>query len=109
LYTNFVPNFFGLNDQFIGFNGDIYVTKLIQIFNKLNMTKEYFGWRGVIKLAKELDQVPELQGLAFRRDCKEENANIKLNTMYVRLTITRNKLLENYFARKNWNKNKKIH
>jgi hypothetical protein len=34
------------------------------------MTKEYFGWRGVIKLAKELDQVPELQGLAFRRDCK---------------------------------------
>ena len=29
--------------------------------------------------------------------------------MYVRLTITRNKLLENYFARKNWNKNKKIH
>ena len=60
-------------------------------------------------IAKELDQVPELQGLAFRRDCKEENANIKLNTMYVRLTITRNKLLENYFARKNWNKNKKIH
>jgi hypothetical protein len=37
------------------------------------------------------------------------NANIKLNTMYVRLTITRNKLLENYFAKKNWNKNKKIH
>ena len=60
-------------------------------------------------IAKELDQVPELQGLSFRRDCKEENANIKLNTMYVRLTITRNKLLENYFARKNWNKNKKIH
>ena len=60
-------------------------------------------------VAKELDQVPELQGLAFRRDCKEENANIKLNTMYVRLIITRNKLLENYFARKNWNKNKKIH
>ena len=60
-------------------------------------------------VAKELDQVPELQGLAFRRDCKEENANIKLNTMYVRLTITRNKLLENFFARKNWNKNKKIH
>ena len=60
-------------------------------------------------IAKELDQVPELQGLAFRRDCKEENANIKLNTMYVRLTITRNKLLENYFAKKNWNKNKKIH
>ena len=60
-------------------------------------------------IAKELDQVPELQGLAFRRDCKEENANIKLNTMYVRLIITRNKLLENYFARKNWNNNKKIH
>ena len=60
-------------------------------------------------VAKELDQVPELQGLSFRRDCKEENANIKLNTMYVRLTITRNKLLEIYFARKNWNKNKKIH
>lgn len=60
-------------------------------------------------VAKELDQVPELQGLSFRRDCKEENANIKLNTMYVRLTITRDKLLENYFARKNWNKNKKIH
>ena len=60
-------------------------------------------------IAKELDQVPELQGLAFRRDCKEENANIKLNTMYVRLVITRNKLLENYFARKNWNNNKKIH
>jgi hypothetical protein len=60
-------------------------------------------------IAKELDQVPELQGLAFRRDCKEENANIKLNTMYVRLIITRNKFLENYFARKNWNNNKKIH
>jgi hypothetical protein len=60
-------------------------------------------------VAKELDQVPVLQGLSFRWDCKEENANIKLNTMYVRLTITRNKLLENYFARKNWNKNKKIH
>jgi hypothetical protein len=60
-------------------------------------------------IAKELDQVPELQGLAFRRDCKEENANIKLNTMYVRLVITRNKLIENYFARKNWNNNKKIH
>ena len=60
-------------------------------------------------IAKELDQVPELQGLAFRRDCKEENVNIKLNPMYVRLTITRKKLLENYFARKNWNKNKKIH
>jgi len=60
-------------------------------------------------VAKELDQVPELQGLSFRRDCKEENANIKLNTMYVRLVITRNKLLENYFARKNWNNNKKIH
>jgi hypothetical protein len=60
-------------------------------------------------VAKELDQVPELQGLAFRRDCKEENANIKLNTMYVRLVIARNKLLEIYFARKNWNKNKKIH
>jgi hypothetical protein len=60
-------------------------------------------------VVKELDQVPELQGLAYRRDCKEENANIKLNTMYVRLVIARNKLLENYFARKNWNKNKKIH
>jgi len=60
-------------------------------------------------VAKELDQVPELQGLSFRRDCKEENANIKLNTMYVRLVITRNKLIENYFARKNWNNNKKIH
>ena len=60
-------------------------------------------------VAKELDQVPELQGLAYRRDCKEENANIKLNTMYVRLVIARNKLLENYLARKNWNKNKKIH
>ena len=60
-------------------------------------------------VAKELDQVPELQGLSFRRDCKEENANIKLNTMYVRLIITRNKLIENYFARKNWNNNKKIH
>ncbi len=60
-------------------------------------------------VVKELDQVPELQGLAYRRDCKEENANIKLNTMYARLVIARNKLLENYFARKNWNKNKKIH
>ena len=60
-------------------------------------------------VAKELDQVPELQGLSYRRDCKEENANIKLNTMYVRLVITRNKLIENYFARKNWNNNKKIH
>ena len=60
-------------------------------------------------VANELDQVPELQGLSCRRDCKEENANIKLNTMYVRLVITRNKLIENYFANKNWNKNKKIH
>ena len=61
------------------------------------------------EVAKELDQIPELQGLSYRRDCKEENANIKLNTMYVRLVITRNKLIENYFARKNWNNNKKIH
>jgi hypothetical protein len=29
LYINFVPNFGGLIDQFIGYNGDIYVTKLI--------------------------------------------------------------------------------
>ena len=48
-------------------------------------------------IAKELDQVPELQGLAFRRDCKEENANIKLNTMYVRLVITRNNYYHQIF------------
>ena len=60
-------------------------------------------------IAKELDQVPELQGLAFRRDCKEENANIKLNTMYIRTLVCRQKLIDNYFARRNSNKNKKIH
>ena len=57
-------------------------------------------------VAKELDQVPELQGLSFRRDCKEENANIKLNTMYIRTLVCRQKLIDNYFARRNSNKNK---
>jgi hypothetical protein len=28
-------------------------------------------------VAKQLDQIPELQGLSYRRDCKEENANNK--------------------------------
>ena len=59
-------------------------------------------------IAKELDQVPELQGLAFRRDCKEENANIKLNTMYIRTLVCRQKLIDIYFARRNPNKNQKI-
>ena len=57
-------------------------------------------------VAKELDQIPELQGLSFRRDCKEENANIKLNTMYIRTLVCRQKLIDNYFARRNSNKNK---
>ena len=60
-------------------------------------------------VAKELDQIPELQGLSFRRDCKEENANIKLNTMYIRTLVCRQKLIEHYFARRNSNKNNKIH
>jgi hypothetical protein len=60
-------------------------------------------------VAKELDQIPELQGLSFRRDCKEENANIKLNTMYIRTLFCRQKLIDNYFARRNPNKNNKIH
>jgi hypothetical protein len=60
-------------------------------------------------VAKELDQIPELQGLSFRRDCKEENANIKLNTMYIRTLVCRQKLIDNYFARRNPNKNNKIH
>ena len=58
-------------------------------------------------VAKELNQIPELQGLSFRRDCKEENANIKLNTMYIRTLVCRQKLIDNYFARRNLNKNKK--
>ena len=58
------------------------------------------------EVAKELDQIPELQGLSFRRDCKEENANIKLNTMYIRTLVCRQKLIDNYFARRNSNKNK---
>ena len=57
-------------------------------------------------VAKELDQIPELQGLSFRRDWKEENANIKLNTMYIRTLVCRQKLIEHYFARRNSNKNK---
>ena len=61
------------------------------------------------KVAKELDQIPELQGLSYRRDCKEENANIKLNTMYIRTLVCRQKLIDNYFARRNSNKNNKIH
>jgi hypothetical protein len=61
------------------------------------------------EVAKELDQIPELQGLSYRRDCKEENANIKLNTMYIRTLVCRQKLIDNYFARRNSNKNKKIH
>jgi hypothetical protein len=60
------------------------------------------------EVAKELDQIPELQGLSYRRDCKEENANIKLNTMYIRTLVCRQKLIDNYFARRNSNKNKKI-
>ena len=59
-------------------------------------------------VAKELDQIPELQGLSFRRDCKEENANIKLNTMYIRTLVCRQKLIDIYFARRNQNKNQKI-
>ena len=59
-------------------------------------------------VAKELDQIPELQGLSFRRDCKEENANIKLNTMYIRTLVCRQKLIDIYFARRNSNKNQKI-
>ena len=59
-------------------------------------------------VAKELDQIPELQGLSFRRDCKEENANIKLNTMYIRTLVCRQKLIDIYFARRNLNKNQKI-
>ena len=42
----------------------------------------------------------------LRRDCKEENANIKLNTMYIRTLVCRQKLIDNYFARRNSNKNK---
>jgi hypothetical protein len=61
------------------------------------------------EVAKELDQIPELQGLSYRRDCKEENANIKLNTMYIRTLVCRQKLIDNYFVRRNSNKNKKIH
>jgi hypothetical protein len=61
------------------------------------------------EVAKELDQIPELQSLSYRRDCKEENANIKLNTMYIRTLVCRQKLIDNYFARRNSNKNKKIH
>lgn len=57
-------------------------------------------------IAKELDQVPELQGFSFRRDCKEENANIKLNTIYTRTLLCRQKLIDNYFARRNSYKNK---
>jgi hypothetical protein len=57
-------------------------------------------------VVEELDQIPELQGLSFRRDCKEENANIKLNTMYIRTLVCRQKLIDNYFARRNSNKNK---
>jgi hypothetical protein len=60
------------------------------------------------EVAKELDQIPELQGLSYRRDCKEENANIKLNTMYIRTLVCRQKLIDNYFARQNSNKNNKI-
>jgi hypothetical protein len=60
------------------------------------------------EVAKELDQIPELQGLSYRRDCKEENANIKLNTMYIRTLVCRQKLIDNYFARRNSNKNNKI-
>jgi len=57
-------------------------------------------------IAKELDQVPEIQGFSFRRDCKEENANIKLNTIYTRTLLCRQKLIDNYFARRNSYKNK---
>ncbi len=57
-------------------------------------------------IAKELDQVPELQGFSFRRDCKEENTNIKLNTIYTRTLLCRQKLIDNYFARRNSYKNK---
>jgi hypothetical protein len=57
----------------------------------------------------ELDKVPEYQGIAFRRDCKTDNAQIKLNTIYVRNLSCYHKLLDSYFERKNWTKDKKIH
>ena len=57
----------------------------------------------------QLDKVPEYQGIAFRRDCKTDNAQIKLNTIYVRNLSCYHKLLDSYFERKNWSKDKKIH
>ena len=39
---------------------------------------------------------------------EEENANIKLNTMYIRTLVCRQKLIDIYFARRNLNKNQKI-
>ena len=61
------------------------------------------------EMAIQLDKVPEYQGIAFRRDCKTDNAQIKLNTIYVRNLSCYHKLLDSYFERKNWSKDKKIH
>ena len=60
-------------------------------------------------MAVQLDKVPEYQGIAFRRDCKMDNAQIKLNTIWVRNLSCYHKLLDSYFDRKNWSKDKKVH
>jgi len=60
-------------------------------------------------MAVQLDKVPEYQGIAFRRDCKMDNAQIKLNTIWVRNLSCYHKLLDSYFDRKNLSKDKKVH
>ena len=51
-------------------------------------------------IATATDQVSEIQGLAFKRDCMIENASLKLNTMQIRSLATYHKLLSIYFERR---------
>ena len=51
-------------------------------------------------IAISTDQVSEIQGLAFKRDCMIENASLKLNTMHIRSLATYHKLLSIYFERR---------
>ena len=67
------------------------------VIDQCNVVNAYY--KGDVKPLKIL-------AIDHKRDCKEENANIKLNTMYIRTLVCRQTLIDNYFARRNSNKNK---
>ena len=64
-------------------------------------TKAYYDAnRDIYADQSSTDQVSEIQGLAFKRDCMIENASLKLNTMHIRSLATYHKLLSIYFERR---------